>query len=163
MKFDLDLPADPEWDAAGHGSYGTIADYGRFVRAWLNGGELDGTRILAEETVELALRDHLDGAPLPKESISTVPELSNTVALLDVPQGWGLGFHLYLTDLPGMRSAGSADWSGLFNSFYWIDRTAGVAAVIATQVLPFFDEAMVETILGFEAAVYAELGTAATP
>ena len=163
VTTDLDLPAAPEWDAAGHGSYGTIADYGRFVRAWLNGGELDGTRILAEETVELALRDHLDGAPLPKESISTVPELSNTVALLDVPQGWGLGFHLYLTDLPGMRSAGSADWSGLFNSFYWIDRTAGVAAVIATQVLPFFDEAMVETILGFEAAVYAELGAAATP
>ncbi len=41
---DLDLPAQPEWDAAGHGSYGTIADYGRFVRAWLNGGELDGAR-----------------------------------------------------------------------------------------------------------------------
>ena len=128
-----------------------------------DGGELDGARILAEETVELALRDHLDGAPLPKESISTVPELSNTVALLDVPQGWGLGFHLYLTDLPGMRSAGSADWSGLFNSFYWIDRTAGVAAVIATQVLPFFDEAMVATILGFEAAVYAQLSAASNP
>jgi methyl acetate hydrolase len=160
VATDLDLAAQPEWDAAGHGSYGTVADYGRFVRAWLNGGELDGTRVLQAETVDLALRDHLDGAPLPKRTETTVPELTKSVDALDVPQGWGLGFHLYQVDLPGMRSAGSADWSGLFNSFYWIDRTAGVGAVIATQVLPFFDDAMVSTILGFEAAIYAELGAA---
>lgn len=157
---ELDLPPEPEWDAAGHGSYGTIADYGRFVRAWLRGGELDGTRILKQETVELALRDHLDGAPLPKGMEPTIPELAKPVELLDVPQGWGLGFHLYLVDLPGMRSAGSADWSGLFNSFFWIDRKAGIGAVIATQLLPFFDDKMVETILRFEAAVYAELASA---
>ena len=159
VATELDLPAESEWDAAGHGSYGTIADYGRFVRAWLNGSELDGARILNEETVELALRDHLDGAPLPKTMEPTVPELSNPVESLDVPQGWGLGFHLYLTDLPGMRNAGSADWSGLFNSFFWIDRKAGIGAVIATQLLPFFDDKMVKTILNFEAAVYAVLGT----
>ncbi|MGV0778579.1 serine hydrolase domain-containing protein [Mycolicibacterium elephantis] len=159
VATELDLPAESEWDAAGHGSYGTITDYGRFVRAWLNGGELEGARILKEETVELALRDHLDGAPLPKKMKPTIPELANPVELLDVPQGWGLGFHLYLADLPGMRSAGSADWSGLFNSFFRIDRKAGIGAVIATQLLPFFDDKMVQTILGFEAAVYAELGT----
>jgi CubicO group peptidase (beta-lactamase class C family) len=158
VPTDIDLDVVQEWDAAGHGSYGTIADYGRFVRAWVNGGELDGRRILQEETVELALRDHLDGAPLPKSLQPTVPELANPVELLDVPQGWGLGFHVYLIDLPGMRSAGSGDWSGLFNTYYWIDRKAGIGAVIATQLLPFFDNKMVETILGFEAAVYAELG-----
>jgi methyl acetate hydrolase len=157
VKSELDLPDEPEWDAGGSGSYGTIADYGRFVRAWINGGELDGTRILKEETVDLALRDHLDGVPLPKKMEPTIPELANPVESLDVPQGWGLGFHLYLVDLPGMRSAGSGDWSGLFNSFFWIDRKAGIGAVIATQLLPFFDDKMVETILGFEAAVYAEL------
>ncbi|MDA4110249.1 serine hydrolase domain-containing protein [Mycolicibacterium holsaticum] len=162
VATDLDLPAESEWDAAGHGSYGTVADYGRFMRAWLNGGELDGARILREETVELALRDHLDGASLPKKMEPTIPELAKPVELLDVPQGWGLGFHLYLTDLPGMRSAGSADWSGLFNSFFWIDRKAGIGAVIATQLLPFFDDKVVETILGFEAAVYAELGASAS-
>lgn len=160
VPTELDLSAEQEWDAGGHGSYGTIADYGRFVRAWVNGGELDGIRILKAETVELALRDHLDGVPLPKKMEPTIPELANPVELLDVPQGWGLGFHLYLVDLPGMRSAGSGDWSGLFNSYFWIDRKAGIGAVIATQLLPFFDGKMVETILGFEAAVYAELGSA---
>jgi CubicO group peptidase (beta-lactamase class C family) len=162
VETELDLPVVPEWDSGGHGSYGTIADYGRFVRAWLNGGELDGVRILEEETVELALQDHLDGVPLPKKLEPTIPELANPVELLDVPQGWGLGFHVYLVDLPGMRGAGSGDWSGLYNSFFWIDRKAGIGAVIATQLLPFFDDKVVETILGFEAAVYAELGAAAS-
>lgn len=154
----VDLDAEMEWDAGGHGSYGTVADYGRFVRAWVNGGELDGQRVLKEETVELALRDHLDGVPLPNALESTVPQLANPVELLPVPQGWGLGFHVYSMDLPGMRSAGSGDWSGLFNTYYWIDRKAGIGAVIATQLLPFFDGKMVETILNFEAAVYADLG-----
>ena len=154
----VDLTAEMEWDAGGHGSYGTVADYGRFVRAWVCGGELDGTRILKEETVELALRDHLDGVPLPAKLEPADPELANPVELLPVPQGWGLGFHVYSIDLPGMRSAGSGDWSGLFNTFFWIDRKAGIGAVIATQLLPFFDGKMVETMLGFEAAVYAELG-----
>lgn len=157
VDTDLDLPANPEWDAAGHGSYGTIADYGRFVRAWLRGGELDGARILKESTVAFALQDHLDGAPLPKSMQPTMPELARPVQLLDVPQGWGLGFHLYHVDLPGMRHAGSGDWSGLFNTFFWIDRKAGIGAVIGTQLLPFFDDKVVETMLTFEAAVYAAL------
>ncbi|KWX68655.1 hypothetical protein ASJ79_16840 [Mycobacterium sp. NAZ190054] len=84
----------------------------------------------------------------------TVPELAKPVELLPVPQGWSLGFHLYHVDLPGMRSAGSADWSGLFNTFFWIDRKAGIGGVIATQLLPFFDDKVVETIMAFEAAVY---------
>lgn len=159
VPTEIDLDVEQEWNSGGHGSYGTVADYGRFVRAWVNGGELDGTRILKEETVELALQDHLDGVPLPTGLEPTVPELANPVELLPVPQGWGLGFHVYSIDLPGMRHAGSGDWSGLFNTFYWIDRTAGIGAVIATQLLPFFDGKMVETMLGFEAAVYAELAT----
>ncbi len=154
----VDLEAVQEWDAAGHGSYGSIADYGRFVRAWVNGGELDGTRILNEATVELALQDHLNGVPLPPKMEPTDLELANPVELLPVPQGWGLGFHVYSIDLPGMRSAGSGDWSGLFNTYFWVDRKAGIGAVIGTQLLPFFDGKMVETMLGFEAAVYAELG-----
>ncbi|ORB66685.1 serine hydrolase domain-containing protein [Mycolicibacterium tusciae] len=160
VPTEIDLDVEQEWHSGGHGSYGTIRDYGRFVRAWVNGGELDGRRILNEATVELALRDHLDGAPLPKKLEPTVPELANPVELLDVPQGWGLGFHVYSIDLPGMRSAGSGDWSGLFNTYFWVDRKAGIGAVIATQLLPFFDAKMVETALGFEATVYAELRAA---
>jgi methyl acetate hydrolase len=155
---DLDLPAHSEWDAGGHGSYGTIGDYARFVRAWLRDGELDGARILNPETCALAFEDHLRGATLPEVMKSLVPELTNDVPSLPVPQGWGLGFHLVSVDIPGMRSAGTGDWAGIFNTYYWIDRAAGVGGVIMTQVLPFFDDKVIQTLMGFEVATYAQLG-----
>ena len=150
----LDLPATSEWDAAGHGSYGTIQDYGRFVQAWLN----DGAGVLQPATVQMALRNHIAGVKMPELIKSAMPELSNDVPSLPVPQGWGLGFHLTLADLPGMRSQGTADWAGVFNSYYWIDRTKGIGAVLMTQVLPFFDMPAVETLMGFEMAVYQQVG-----
>jgi methyl acetate hydrolase len=59
----------------------------------LRGGELDGERVLRPQTVELALTDHLQGAPLPADGThSAVPELSNDVPALPFKQGFGLGF-----------------------------------------------------------------------
>lgn len=153
----IDLPATSEWDAGGHGSYGTIGDYGRFVQAWLR----EGDGILAPDTVELALEDHIEGIPLPQAIKSTIPELSNDVPALPWPQGWGLGFHLTKVDLPGMRSAGSAAWSGMFNCHYWIDRSAGLGGIVMTQVLPFLDERVMEKVVGFEASVYQQVDSAA--
>jgi hypothetical protein len=66
-----------------------------------------------------------------------------------------------LEDLPGMRRAGTADWAGLFNCYYWIDRASGVSAAFLTQVLPFFDAQVVDTALAVEQAVYAGLPEAA--
>lgn len=151
-----DLPPTSEWDAAGHGSYGTLQDYGRFVQAWLD----DGAGILQPATVQLALQDHLGAIKLPELMKSAIPELSNDVPALPVPQGWGLGFHLTLADLPGMRSNGTGDWAGVFNSYYWIDRSKGIGGVLMTQLLPFFDMPVIETLMGFEAAVYQQVGAA---
>jgi len=158
----LELPAEPEFFSGGGGAFGTAADYLRFMRALLRGGELDGERILAADTIELALSDHLDGLKLPEMVRSVVPELTNDVPALPVAQGFGLGFHLMLEDLPGMRRGGSADWSGLFNCYFWIDRSAGVGGAFLTQVLPFFDARVLERALAFEAAIYALVGAAAT-
>jgi methyl acetate hydrolase len=152
----LDLPPTSEWDAAGHGSYGSVQDYGRFVQAWLN----DGAGILKPATVQMALQDHLGPIELPELIKSMVPELSNDVPALPVPQSWGLGFHLTLADLPGMRSSGSGDWAGVFNSYYWIDRSKGIGGILMTQVLPFFDMAVIQTLMGFELVVYQQVGAA---
>lgn len=152
----LDLPLTSEWEAAGHGSYGTVQDYGRFVQAWLD----DGTGVLEPATVRMALQDHLAPIKLPTFLKSAMPELTNDVSAPPVPQSWGLGFHLTLDNVPGMRSKGTADWSGVFNTYYWIDRAKGVGAVLMTQLLPFFDMPVVHTLIGFENAVYRQVGAA---
>ena len=157
----IELPAEPEFWSGGGGASGTGADYLRLMRALLRGGELDGERILSADTVELAFTDHLDGLELPEVMRSAVPELTNDVPSMPVAQGFGLGFHLVLEDIPGMRRSGTGDWAGLFNCYYWIDRAAGIAGAVLTQVLPFFDERIVERALAFEAAIYAQVGAAA--
>jgi len=156
----IELPLEPEYWSGGGGAVATGADYLRFMRALLRGGELDGQRILSSDTVELAFTDHLDGLELPEVMRSAVPELTNDVPSLPVAQGFGLGFHLVLEDIPGMRRSGTGDWAGLFNCYYWIDRATGVAGAVLTQVLPFFDERIVERALAFEAAIYAQVGAA---
>jgi CubicO group peptidase (beta-lactamase class C family) len=156
VPTELDLPFDPEFEAGGHGSFGTAQDYARFIRSWL-----EGARVLSADTVATAFEDHIEGVPVPEVMTSCIPELSKDVPALPFPQGWGLGFHLVTVDLPGLRSAGTGDWAGIFNTYYWIDRSAGIGALFMTQVLPFFDDRIVEALLGFEAAVYAEVGAAA--
>jgi methyl acetate hydrolase len=157
----IDLPADPEYWSGGAGACATAGDYLRFMRAMLRDGELDGERVLRPETVELAFSDHLRGIAMPKIMRSAIPELTNDVPSMMVAQGFGLGFHLVFEDLPGMRHAGTGDWAGLFNCYYWIDRATDVAGAFLTQVLPFFDERIIERSIGFEAGVYAALAAPA--
>ena len=153
-----DIPHHPEFYAAGHGSYGTARDFGRFISMLLSGG----APVLRPETVDLAFSDQLAGVPLPDRTITTEPELVNAFDALPFPQTWGLGFHITSVDLDGMRHAGTGDWAGLFNSYFWVDRAAGVGAVLMTQVLPFFDAGVIELLVGFEQAVYASVGAPAT-
>lgn len=145
----------PEYASGGGGGHSTPRDYARFQRALLRGGELEGERILQPESVELMFTDQLQGAPLPEVNPSADPRLTLEVPRLPFRQTWGFGLHVLLEDIPGMRHAGTGDWAGLFNCFFWIDRSAGVAGLLMGQVLPFFDMGMVQALLGFEAAVYA--------
>ena len=154
----MEPPADADFYAGGSGVFATGPDYLRFMRALLRGGELDGERVLRPETVELAFTDQLQGIPLPEVVHSAVPELSNDIVAWPVAQSWGLGFHLVLEDVPEMRRAGTGDWAGLANCYFWIDRSTGVAGAFLTQVLPFFDDRIVETAAAFEQGVYAEVG-----
>ncbi|HJR90442.1 MAG TPA: serine hydrolase domain-containing protein, partial [Aeromicrobium sp.] len=71
VEVSLELADQPEFWAGGHGLHGTVEAYARFMRALLRGGELDGARILNEETVELAFSDSLRGVPMPAEGIPT--------------------------------------------------------------------------------------------
>lgn len=158
---ELDLPPDPEFLGGGSGAYATARDHGRFLRALLRGGELDGRRILREETAALLFTDHIEGIVQPEVMRSAVPELTNDVPSLPIRQGWGLGLHLRHEALPGMRAAGSADWAGLFNCYYWVDRASGISAALLTQVLPFFDHGVVGTLLALEQTLYAEVGAPA--
>jgi CubicO group peptidase (beta-lactamase class C family) len=160
--IDLGAPIpEPEFWPAGHGAFGTGGDYARFMAALLNDGELDGARILRPETVRLAFEDHLGAIALPEVIETAIPQLSNDIPRAPFAQSWGYGFHVFSEDLPGLRRAGSGDWAGLFNCYFWIDRRSAVACAFLTQVLPFYDQQIVETALAVEQAIYARVASPA--
>ncbi len=149
---DTELPQEPEFDMGGGGLYSTVGDYLRFARMILNGGTLDGARVLAPETVAMMSANAM-GDLRCRPLKTAVTAASNDVDFIEGMQ-WGLSFLINPEPLPTGRSAGSLAWAGLANSYYWIDPARRVAGVYATQLLPFFDDKAVRLFQDFETAVY---------
>lgn len=101
--------------AGGAGLSGTTSDYARFLQLFLNGGELDGVRLVSRKTVELMLVNH-------------IPRLQ---------PAFGLGFGLETpeTDFRTVLSSGSFEWGGAFATTYWADPSERLVALIYTNVL----------------------------
>ena len=101
--------------AGGAGMAGSTSDYARFLQLFMNGGELDGVRLLSRKTVELILTNQ-------------IPRLS---------PAFGLGFALESpeNDYRNVLSDGSFYWSGAFGTYYWADPKEKLVALIYTNVL----------------------------
>ena len=106
--------------SGGAGLLSTATDYARFLQMTLNGGELDGTRLLSRKTVELMTTNHLTDQPF------------------RAGQGFGLGFSIVedvgARGLPG--STGEYGWGGAYHSTYWVDPTEQLVVVYLTQLIP---------------------------
>jgi CubicO group peptidase (beta-lactamase class C family) len=106
--------------SGGAGLLSTAADYYRFLQMMLNGGELDGKRILSRKTVELMTVDHLRDIKY------------------EEGQGFGLGFSVVkdvgARGVPG--SVGEFGWGGAYHSTYWADPKEQLVVVYFTQLIP---------------------------
>ena len=141
--------------SGGGGLWSTANDYARFMRMWLNGGALDGQRVLSAETVATMSANQVGSLPA-GTIVTALPERSNDFRPTADGRGrFGLGFLINLDDQPGGRAGGSLAWAGLYNTYFWIDPASGVAGVILTQVLPFADPRVLGVFDAFERAVYA--------
>ena len=150
-------PPHPEFYGMGHALYSTAADYMRFLRMILRGGELDGARVLSEAAVDAMCADQMQGLTV-QPMISVEPGVAADVDLFPGTRiTHGLAFPRYEDAIEGRRSAGSMGWAGICNTHYWLDPARDVAAVLMTQSLPFAEPRFMQTYDAFERAVYAEL------
>jgi len=143
----------------GGGLTSTADDYGRFVRMLLNGGELDGVRVLKAETVALMGQNAIGNVSVPALK-SALPRSADFTFIADGRDKWGLGFLITVDHVPGKRSAGSLSWGGINNTYYWIDPSRGIAGVIMMQYLPFADAKALAVYDAFERAVYQTVQSA---
>lgn len=110
----------------GGGGVATVGDYARFLQMLLNGGQLDGVRLLSRTTVSYMTSDHLGEM-----------KSAGTVALMP-PIGFGLGFAVRKetgpAGVPG--SAGEYYWAGAAGTGFWVDPKEGLICIFMTQVAP---------------------------
>jgi CubicO group peptidase (beta-lactamase class C family) len=138
----------------GGGLSSTADDYARFLRMLLDGGALDGERILSADTVALMSQNHIGALGVPALK-TAMPERSEDFSFIaDGRDKWGLGFLITTDHIPGKRSAGSLSWGGINNTYFWLDPMRGIAGVILMQFLPFADRKALAVYDGFERGVY---------
>jgi len=119
----FDMLERPAMESGGGGLVSTTMDYARFCQMLLNGGTMDGTRIIGRKSLELMASDHLG------------PQVKVDSPLMPAGHGFGLGFavrtHRGMAPFPG--SVGQFFWSGMAGTFFWIDPAEDMFAVLMMQ------------------------------
>jgi CubicO group peptidase (beta-lactamase class C family) len=118
----LEVRDPPNFESGGGGLTSTASDYARFLQMLLDGGTLDGRRLLSRKTIELMTADHLG-------PITGAPDL------LLPGHGFGLGFavrlHAGIAPVPG--SVGQYFWGGLAGTTFWVDPAEEMFALLLIQ------------------------------
>jgi CubicO group peptidase (beta-lactamase class C family) len=112
----------PNFESGGGGLVSTTLDYARFSQMLLNGGVLDGQRLLSRKTLEFMTADHLNGLP-------------GTFDLLVPGYGFGLGFtvRLYTGVATTPGNIGQYSWGGLAGTTFWVDPKDELYVVMMIQ------------------------------
>ena len=122
------MSAPPKTDSGGAGGVSTAADYLRFCQMLMNGGTLDGTRVLSRTTVKLMTSDHLG-------TFIQQPVQPGELLLGTKGYSFGLGFAVRTGDgvagVPG--SSGEYMWAGYAGTYFWVDPREELTAVLMTQ------------------------------
>ena len=123
----------PIFLSGGGGLVGTVDDYQRFVDMLLNGGELDGQRIIGRKTLEYMTINHLPEG-------KTLNELGQSLFSEAVMEGmgFGLGFSTLVDPARNgaVSSGGEFAWGGAASTAFWVDPAEEITCVFMTQLMP---------------------------
>jgi CubicO group peptidase (beta-lactamase class C family) len=124
----VDYASQPSMPSGGGGMVSTAQDYLRFAQMLLNGGELDGVRILAPVTVQLMTSNHLAPSLMTGE-FSIGPEI------IRPGMGWGYDCAVFLDPLEAdeVVGKGTFSWLGAADTWFWVDPTSDLIFVGMTQ------------------------------
>lgn len=154
----VEQPNQPQRPATtfngGAGLTSTASDYIRFTRMMLNGGALDGARILSPDTIALMARNQIGEVGVRAVKTAQPDRSMDFTFINDGKDKWGLGFLITTSRMAGKRSAGSLSWGGIFNTYFWIDAPRGIVGVVMMQLLPFADTRALAIYDAFERGVY---------
>jgi len=114
----------------------STGDYLKFARMLLNGGELDGVRILGRKTVDFMAQNHLP---------ANIPSINNGTGPSSTGYGLGVSVTMDVPALGRMDSAGSFGWGGAATTTFRVDSVENLAYVINAQTFPG-DQALLDKV-----------------
>ncbi len=123
----------PTFLSGGGGLVSTIGDYHRFTQMLLQGGALDGARVVGRKTIDYATMNHLPGG----RDLAEMGQPVFSEARYD-GVGFGLGFSV-ITDPAAaqvLTSAGEYAWGGAASTLFWIDPAEELSVIGLTQLMP---------------------------
>jgi len=125
--------APPTFVSGGGGLVSTARDYMRFCQMLLNGGELEGARLVSPKTLELMSANHLPGG----QDIATMSRSMFSEAAY-AGLGFGLGFSTTIDPAATLipASKGDLSWGGAASTFFWVDPREELAVVLMAQLMP---------------------------
>jgi CubicO group peptidase (beta-lactamase class C family) len=125
MPRDPDIAKIPGLPSGGGGLYSTAADYWRFAQLVLNGGELDGVRLVSPSTVELMRSNHLS------DEVKNAKKFG--IGYYHMQPGLGFGYDFAVLEDPvklgSITGKGTMVWDGIAGTWFWIDPTNDVVFV----------------------------------
>ena len=120
--------------SGGGGLVSTTEDYYNFCQMLLNGGALNGKRILSRKTIELMTSNHL---PENQDMVTMGSEGSfSEIRYKGVGFGLGFGVNIDLADTQNSGSIGTYNWGGAASTFFWIDPKEDLICILMTQLMP---------------------------
>jgi CubicO group peptidase (beta-lactamase class C family) len=119
----FDMLEKPAMESGGGGLVSTTMDYARFCQMLLNGGELDGARIVGRKTLDWMVSDHLDANV----------EIKGTLTQPGHSFGLGFGVRTQSGIAPFSGSVGQFFWSGMAGTCFWIDPKEDLFVIFMSQ------------------------------
>ena len=139
------LREQPKFECGGSCAFSTAADYIRFGQMLLNGGTLDGKRVLSPNTVAFMTSDHLG------------QNIKNNVAGTEAGRdGYGFGLGVAVRMVPGVAatngSVGDYTWNGANGTLFWVDPKEQLVVVTMTvgpgEIRKYYRQQMAALVYG---------------
>ena len=122
-----------KWFSGGGGMLSTASDYVRFCQMLVNGGELDGVRLLSPKTLAVMTSDQL---PPNATRVGMLEVMQDLSPIQELGQSFGLGFAVRTN--PGHSavsgSVGDYFWAGSAGTYFWIDPQEELCVVMMMQI-----------------------------
>ena len=121
VAIEFEFPQDPEFLMGGGGLYSTAADYMAFCRMLLGGGTLGRAAGAEAGDGKADGENHIGALEVPKVRSDNPQLVLETEMFPGIVKKWGLSFLINMDPWPGGRAAGSLNWAGVHNTFFWSD------------------------------------------